>query len=205
MKKTLLVMMTGVLAIGMTAFAQEKGNRGTRERATDRQQQRQGRLAEVDLTPEQKAQVKAIREAAMEEAKQAQTPEERMAIRRATMEKVNAVLTEEQRSKIAASQPARPGPRAQGQRAQGPFEKLNLTDEQRAQVREIMTAARKEAQSAETPEARREIMTAAREKTKALLTEEQLKSLNEGRETGPREGQNPRQRMQQRRAKEASE
>lgn len=186
MKKTLLVIMAGVLAVSMAAMAKGQGNRGNKEagaegkrnqRMMQRNRHRPARpMAGLKLTAEQKEQMKSIRESATEEMKQAKTPAEKAEVRKATAEKIRDVLTEEQRAQIDS----------QRQGLRRPGRHLNLSDEQKAQVQEIMSDARKEAKDAKTPEARKDIMDAAKKKVKALLTPEQLESVNDAGKNRPK-------------------
>jgi len=109
-------------------------------------------LGRLDLTDEQKAQVKTIMDAARAEAAKAEGREAKVAALRAGHKKiVETVLTAEQRKKLAAFRDRGPdGP------PRRPFADLDLTDEQKAQVKTIMDAARAKGKDAE-PGQRREI------------------------------------------------
>lgn len=61
-------------------------------------------------------------------------------------------------------------------------ENLDLTDEQKAQAREIRKAAMEKARAAETPEARREIVEKMHDDLRGLLTDEQKAKVEEWRE-----------------------
>jgi periplasmic protein CpxP/Spy len=63
---------------------------------------------------------------------------------------------------------------------QGPFAKLNLTDDQKARIKEVLQQARKDAQAATDRAEKRKIVEAAREKIRTtVLTEDQRKQLGE--------------------------
>jgi Spy/CpxP family protein refolding chaperone len=68
----------------------------------------------------------------------------------------------------AASKPAR------GQRLAMAAKLLGLTDQQKAQAKDILQQAKADAAQAATPQEKRQIWQAARDKIKALLTPEQL-------------------------------
>lgn len=71
-------------------------------------------------------------------------------------------------AQAVASKPVR------GQRLAMAGKFLGLTDQQKAQVKDILTQAKADAAQAATPQEKRQIRQAAREKIKALLTSEQL-------------------------------
>jgi periplasmic protein CpxP/Spy len=79
----------------------------------------------LNLTPEQKARLKSIREAKREE--------------------MLGILTNEQKDKLRAGV-------QNGQRPPQVFASLNLTDEQKEQMKEIMTSAKSEISEILTPE-----------------------------------------------------
>ena len=114
------------------------------------------RLGVLDLTDEQKAVI-------------AQLVEDSRAKLHTDIE---AVLTPEQAEKL---QQLRDDGAARG------FAGLDLTDEQQTAIAEIRENARAEAQSAETREARRQIMQAAHEEVLSVLTDEQIKILDQRR------------------------
>jgi Spy/CpxP family protein refolding chaperone len=90
---------------------------------------------------------------------------------------IEAVLTDEQLEKL---QQLRDG------KAKRPFEVLDLTEEQKAAIKEIREKAKADAEAAETREARHEIMQAAHEEVLSVLTEEQIAKLEQLREKRPR-------------------
>jgi Spy/CpxP family protein refolding chaperone len=136
-----------------------------------------GRLAEeLELTDEQRSEIRAIVE------------EELPAARQRIEERVNVLLTPEQQEKLAELKANRPekgdrgrrmGKRGRMGRGMGPgpgprlemmTEKLDLTDEQQAAIREILDEA--------APPKRSEI----REQIKSVLTPEQQEKMEELRE-----------------------
>ena len=155
----------------------------------------------LDLTEEQKAAVEEIREKAKTDAEAAETREARQEIRQAAREEILSVLTEEQIAKLEQLREERPrgrgrpgkgrigiGPRGPFGGPDGPppvFEELDLTEEQKAAIKEIHEQAKTDAEAAETRQARREIMQAAHEEVLSVLTEEQIEKLEQLREDRP--------------------
>ena len=148
MLKTLVTM--AVTALLCTAvYAAETGTSaaGGKDRGERRQMRGPGEMfAGLNLTDEQKAQVKEILDAAHEKAKAADTPEAKRDIMKAAHEKIrNTVLTEEQRKKMDEKRADQAGG------GKGPFgaglmerlEKLNLTADQKEKVRAILEDAHK--------------------------------------------------------------
>ncbi len=89
---------------------------------------------------------------------------------------VSAVLAED-----SGSQPAGKGDRKHCAKAF--FGKLNLTDDQKAQVKEILKAAHEQAKSATDKDAKIKIMKDAFEKIKTtVLTDEQRQMLEKAKE-----------------------
>jgi len=146
--------------------------------AARRKAGRPGDLRGLDLTDEQKAQVKEIMQAAREQAAEAEGREAKMEIYKAARKKIaEDVLTEEQRKQVGQRRMRQR--RVVVGRALG---EIALSDEQKEQVQEIMQAARKKAAEAEGREAKREIYRAARAKVAEVLTEEQREQLREMRQ-----------------------
>jgi hypothetical protein len=90
-----------------------------------------------------------------------------------------AAMAQKDGDRPARNRGDQPAARQRGDRPAAGDERLMniLTEDQRAEAREIMQDARREAASAETPERKREIMQKARQRLRALLTEEQRKDL----------------------------
>ena len=122
------------------------------------------------LTAEQVEQVRAIMTAAHEQAEAADSREDKWEIMKAAFEQIKTeVLTDEQR---AAAEEHRQGRRHQFLTRIAEF--LEMTEDQKAQAEAILTAAKAEAEAAETREAKWEVMRAAFEQIKAeVLTDEQ--------------------------------
>ncbi len=138
-----------------------------------------GAITRLDLSDEQKAQVKKIMEAANEDAKKVDDREGKRKIIQAAIEKIkNTVLTDEQKARLAEIR-KRGGPA--GRRR--PFAGLELTEDQKAKVKEIMDAALKAAKDAKDRQARREILRTARQKIQTdVLTEDQRAKAKQLRE-----------------------
>lgn len=163
---------------------------GAGERARERAADMFDRLG---LSPEQKESVKAIMQAAREEAQKVPDREAKAKIIREAIEKVKStVLTEDQRKKLEAA-PEDRGPGAGGEsiadRVQEHLarlsERLGLTPAQQEAAREILKAAHGEMQNAADPQAKAKILRDAMEKiSTTILTDDQRKKLREGREEG---------------------
>ncbi|MFP4107424.1 MAG: Spy/CpxP family protein refolding chaperone, partial [Phycisphaerae bacterium] len=137
-----------------------------------------GALRRLDLTDDQKTEVKKIMAAAGEAVQKAEKPEEKREARQAAWEKIKTdVLTDEQRKKLEEMR--KPG-KGHG-RGDGPLAKLDLTETQKTQIREIVQAGRKKAAEAEGKEAKMKIYREIREKLREVLTDEQEKQLDEMR------------------------
>jgi Spy/CpxP family protein refolding chaperone len=133
-----------------------------------------GLLARVlELTDAQKAQVKDILKAAHADAQKATDAAAKKAVWKAAFAKIRTdVLTDAQRAKLVKMH-----------RMHGVIQKLNLTADQKAKVKDILTAARADAAKATTPEAKREIFKAAMAKVKAdVLTDAQRQQLEQMKE-----------------------
>ncbi|MCY2932435.1 MAG: hypothetical protein NTV86_23655 [Planctomycetota bacterium] len=130
-------------------------------------------LSELALTAEQKAKVAELVKAAREKAAKAENPQARREIMAALREEIRKnVLTDEQRAKLATL----PGPMER--MVTGRLDRLGLSDDQKAKVKGILTAARAAAEKAEGMEAKRAVFTAAMDDIKKnVLTEEQRKKL----------------------------
>lgn len=93
----------------------------------------------LNLTADQKAQLKQIRES--------------------TRSQIEAVLTPEQKAQIAAAkqqrQPGQPGQRVK--KARGMWASLNLTDDQKAKIRAIRQEAKQQMDKVLTPEQRQQL------------------------------------------------
>ncbi len=144
-------------------------------------------LRALELTDEQKTKVRETMEAAREAARKAEPGERRGAFEAAWKSVVDNVLTDAQRAKLEElkkNAPKRRGPDG------GPHA-LDLTEDQKAQIREIMQDARAKMKDADGREARREIFMAARKQiADEVLTPEQREKARKFRERrGERRGQ----------------
>jgi Spy/CpxP family protein refolding chaperone len=128
-------------------------------------------LTQLDLTPEQIAEIQAIRQAALEALREAETPEEARAIIEQMHEAIKAVLTEEQLA--ALKECLRPNKPASC------WSQLDLTEEQIAAIDAIRDAAMEALKQAQTPQEARDIIDAMHQDIEAVLTEEQLAALRE--------------------------
>jgi Spy/CpxP family protein refolding chaperone len=143
----------------------------------------QGPLSKLDLTADQKAQVKAILEQMHKDVQAATDKADKAKIRKAAFEKIKtSILTADQLKKLAAMKGAHAG--ANGNGAQHPFaglaKKLGLTDDQKAQAKTILQQAHKDAQAATDKADKMKIMKAAFEKIKtSVLTDDQRKKLTD--------------------------
>jgi Spy/CpxP family protein refolding chaperone len=152
-------------------------------------------LETLDLTDEQKAAIKEIRDKARTDTQTAETQQAIQEIMQAAHDEIKALLTDEQVEKLQQLQantlrgPGRPGRGYFGIGPRGPFagpvgmppvlETLDLTEEQKTAIEKIRDKAQTDAAAAETRQARYEIMQAAREKILDLLTDEQKEQLQQ--------------------------
>ncbi len=162
-----------------------------------------GSLAKLNLTEEQQAQIDKIHQAAWEEVMNAETREDKQAVFQKLHEDMLAVLTDEQRAQLKqrkedgkgphGPRPDMMGPMAGPQGPGGPgmgfgmmqmFDKLNLTDEQKAKIEQLHKTAREEAAATEEPEAKRAIFQKLRLDVRAVMTAEQQEQLDQMREEG---------------------
>lgn len=121
-------------------------------------------LEALDLTDEQKEAIKALHEKI-----------------KADLEAGMAeILTEEQLARLEEIKERTGGPWGPGHPGAGPLgvlRGLELTEDQQAEVKTIMEAAKEKLEAAETPEARKAAFEAAIDEVKELLTPEQLEQL----------------------------
>ncbi|NLW86874.1 MAG: hypothetical protein GXY38_08370 [Planctomycetes bacterium] len=192
MSRKIAALMVVLLGATVSLMAQDEPKTRPARGEGDRPRMREGMggpFAGLDLTEEQREKIKDIQEEGRKQAKEAKTPEDRAKIRQETMAKVRDVLTDEQKEKLDEAMIPMLNRR-------GPFAQLNLTDEQRAKIREIMSQAQEDASEAKTPEERRKIMADAMEKTRNVLTDEQKEKLAQmrkgrGSETRPARPERP--------------
>jgi len=166
-----------------------------------------GILSKLNLTEEQQAQIDQLHQQAWEDVMNADTREAKGVIFKKLHEDMQQVLTEEQREQLSQMREKGmgrmmqgPGMRGSGMGPmggpQGPggpgmgfgmmqmFEKLNLTDEQKAKIEQLHQTAREEAAAAEEPEAKRAIFQKLRQDVREVMTAEQQEKLDQMREEG---------------------
>ena len=178
------VLLTGCLSLlllaGLTAgkaMAQETSKPAAKAHAGT------GPFAKLDLTADQKTQIKTILEQAHKDAQAATDKADKAKIRKAAFEKIKtSVLTADQVKKLEAMRAAHPGG-MQGRMHRpmaGLGKKLGLTDDQKTQIKAIMEQARKDAKAATDKADKVKIMKAAFEKVRTpVLTGDQRKKLEE--------------------------
>ncbi len=138
----------------------------------------QGLIHALDLTEEQLAEIAEIRARAKAALADAETPEERQAILEAARQAILDVFTDEQIEQLQRMLDNR---KQQCDRTRDHILRLvnlvcrlDLTEEQIAEIQAIRDRAVAALQDAETPEQRLDIIQAAREAILDVLTEEQL-------------------------------
>ncbi|MDP7636839.1 MAG: hypothetical protein QF577_04740, partial [Phycisphaerae bacterium] len=141
-----------------------------RENIAKRRYSRMAAFKDLDLTEEQKARMKAIREETKGLLEKARTREEKRKIFRDSAKEINEILTDDQRKKLDELLEHR-------RRANDPLAGLNLTKEQREQIEGIRKEMREKMDGAKDREARRAIHKEMREKIGQVLTEDQRTRL----------------------------
>ena len=169
----LTVSISLLLVIGLTAgLAQAQA---TSQPAAKAHQGHDGPFASLNLTADQKTQIKAILEQAHKDAKAVTDKADKAKIRKAAFDKIKTtVLTPDQVKQLEA--------RRQGMHPLlGKLgEKLGLTADQKTQIKAILEQAHKDAQAATDKADKAKIMKAAFEKVKTtVLTPDQVKKLAE--------------------------
>jgi Spy/CpxP family protein refolding chaperone len=136
---------------------------------------RHARIAkQLDMTEEQQAKAKAIRESYAEKIRAAEGRDAKAELVKEMHKELKGLLTEEQKAKAAEMWKNR----RQGRRQEF-MKALDLTDEQKAKGKAIRQSYREKIQAAETPQAKRELVRKMHQELKALLTEEQLEKLKD--------------------------
>ena len=147
-----------------------KVRRAMPHRGVARRPNRMAAFKDLDLTEEQKARMKAIREETKGLLEKAKTREEKGKILRESFSKAEEVLTEEQRRKLKEL--------IKRQRRQhDPLAGLDITTEQKKQVEAIRKEMHEKMAGAKDREARRAIHKEMREKIGQVLTEDQRTRL----------------------------
>ena len=209
MKTLLKTILSVCLAVAIAAPALAYDKQGTREDKSPRRGKRHQRGERkfkrrgMKLTEEQRKKAREIMKKAFQDAKDAETREEKMKIIKAARKKIREeVLTKEQRAKIdemkkrrgkgrkcdkdkrrgkdrkcgKSDRRCRKGERKFGRRG------IKFTEDQRKQAREIMKEAIKEAKNAKSREEKMKIFKAARKKIhEDVLTKEQRAKIGEMR------------------------
>jgi len=141
---------------GQDVAAKGRHKRGA---ARWRHGRRRGFFRGPKLSDEQRARMREILSQARQDAKQAKTPQEKRKIFSSAFKKVHAdVLTDEQRARVKKMR-----------ETYG----LNLTDQQKKQMKAIWAEACEKAKAAKTPQEKREILRDAWKRGKEVLTDEQ--------------------------------
>lgn len=159
MKRTILAIVLAVL-FATTLYAGEAQSE-TETQPSQCMRKARHKVAEaLDLTDEQKAEIKEIISDAREQAKQAESREEKREILKSARKKIREnVFTDEQREKL--TQLRRQHSKRKVNRH---LEELGLSEEQKDQARQIMSEAREQAGQAGSRKEKREILLAARKK-----------------------------------------
>ena len=164
----LLVLLAVGLVLG-TAFARNR--RGRRPAKPPRGPSLIRCLREIELTPEQTAEIDAIRQAAMEALREAETPEEAREIIEQMQQAIEDVLTEDQLA--ALQQCLQPRTRLTC------LDQIGLTPEQIAEIDAIRQAAIEALREVQSPQEAREIIEQMHQAIEDVLTDEQLAALRE--------------------------
>ncbi len=126
----------------------------------------------IEVTDEQRAKIKAIRDEMRSKMKAADTKEAKWKLMKQTREKVSEVLTDEQRAQMKKNLAKRWGKGPRGRNG-GPLAGLKLTDEQKAKVKAIHEEMGPKLKAAETREARGKLMKQMHRKVSEVLTDDQ--------------------------------
>lgn len=193
MKKILTLALAALFVTGLFAVALHAADNapaGKTEMAA-------GPLAKLNLTDDQKAKIKEILQAAREQAQKAEDPKAKLEAFKAALETIKTtVLTDEQRKEIGDAK-GKLGERlgklrerlGQGKAATGEgagkfsgpaADKFNLTDDQKAKIKEILQAAHQQAQQATDLKGKLQALKSAIETIRTtVLTDDQRKQLED--------------------------
>ena len=134
-------------------------------------------MKSLNLTEEQKTQMRAAHKAAAEETKELKGPERRKAMHEKMQAAHDTILTEAQKTKLKEAREAQKKARAEAQK-KSMAEKLGLTEDQQKKLADARKAAREATKGIEDREARRKAM---HEKMKvaheSILTAEQKETM----------------------------
>lgn len=199
MRKSVLTTVAAIVCLGAAGWASaQPGPRQGRERPDGPPIIRPETLThELNLSDTQTQQVKEIFGKARTEAQAATEPQAKRKIWQAATEKMSKeVLNDEQRTKFAQMQKRR-GNRGPGAGPDGPpfmkaLKELNLTQEQKARVKEIMESNKPAAGTDAEPAVRRQAHEAAMKQIRTeVLTNEQRQHLDKIKAEHPRRGPGP--------------
>jgi Spy/CpxP family protein refolding chaperone len=137
-------------------------------------------LQSLNLTAEQKAAIKAIRQNTRKAVQDATSPAEKLSLIQAARDQIKALLTREQQAKLEEIRQQRI--QAALDRMDTLLAQLNLTEKQKIEVAVIVARARKAVEDAATLAGKRAAVKSAWDKIKALLTSEQLAQLKQIRQ-----------------------
>ncbi|HEY9668134.1 MAG TPA: hypothetical protein V6C91_15085 [Coleofasciculaceae cyanobacterium] len=142
MKIKLMPMLAGAVALSavIVPFTVNAQTNPSAQPLLAQAQQRQGKKARLNLTDAQKLQMREIKEQ--------------------TRAQMQAILTPEQQQRLEALKQERQGQNAQGQNRQGRrnlMAELNLTEEQKAQIQELMQQQKARMDAVLTAEQRQEM------------------------------------------------
>ena len=158
--------------------------------------QRGGNFGRVELSEEQRGQMKKIMDDAREKAKSAKTSDERRAIYREAHEKAQGLYTPEQQKQREEGR-ERMQKMMSDRFKKSPLGKA-LNEEQTKQFFETMKGAREAAMKAGSGEDRRKAFTDAIDKFAETLPEEQREKFNTAREDMRKRMEDMRKRMSER-------
>ncbi|WP_017654480.1 Spy/CpxP family protein refolding chaperone [Fortiea contorta] len=142
MKLKVLSIAAGALALTLTAtpfIAQAQPASPANQPGVEAPKKERGPWKNLNLTEDQKNQLKTIRTN--------------------TRSRIEALLTPEQKQKLQEAKANRSrGQRPQGERSQGgPFAFLNLSETQKTQIKQIMESSKQEMEAVLTPEQRQKL------------------------------------------------
>lgn len=181
MRKTGLAVVAMVVGLGLTSWAsaQEKPKaEGPRPDGPPPMLRPNVLGKELGLSDAQKQQVEEIVRKARTDAQAASDPQAKRQIWQSAIEQIGRnVLNDEQRAKFRQLRQQQ-GPGGGPQPFMEAMKQLDLTQEQKVRMQEIMQQARTDAEKATDPQAKRQALEAARKKIRTeVLTDEQRQQL----------------------------
>ncbi len=135
-------------------------------------------MRHLELSDEQKEQIRETLKEARQKARDAESPQEKMEIMKVAFEDIKTdVLTEEQVGKLGRMKDHVKDRMKKAARIHHAFKRLNLTDDQKKQIRDIMQKAHQDV---------KEIMESAKQQIKQdVLTKEQRQEIEKWRKEHP--------------------